>query len=41
MTFQYACRKPPSGKDLEPAGPVNEPMSQIRRRMAETMSHEL
>jgi hypothetical protein len=21
MTFQFACRKPPSGKDLEPAGP--------------------
>ena len=22
MTFQFACRKPPSGKDLEPAGPA-------------------
>ncbi|MFB0553710.1 MAG: hypothetical protein ACETWQ_10405, partial [Phycisphaerae bacterium] len=21
MTFQFACRKPHSGKDLEPAGP--------------------
>ena len=21
MTFQIACRKPPSGKDLEPEGP--------------------
>ncbi len=21
MTFQFACRKPPSGKDLEPASP--------------------
>jgi hypothetical protein len=21
MTFQFACRKPPSGKDLELAGP--------------------
>jgi hypothetical protein len=21
MTFQIACRKPPSGKDLEPASP--------------------
>jgi len=23
MTFQFACRKPPSGKDLEPASPAN------------------
>jgi len=23
MTFQFACRKPLSGKDLEPEGPVN------------------
>jgi hypothetical protein len=22
MTFHFACRKPPSGKDLEPAGLV-------------------
>jgi len=27
MTFQFACRKLQRSKDLEPAGPANEPMN--------------
>jgi len=37
MTFQFACRKWLSHKDLEPAGPANYPMN----HELITINHEL